>query len=199
MEEGPIILVVDDDAGTREAVRFLLEDDGYVVEVAANGQIALDRLGSSARAPALVLLDLMMPGMDGETLLRELEGRNDLPRVPIVVMTAAGPSVTTSGLQYPLLRKPFGLDDLMKIVTTYCPHLWEEDEPLTDETSVVRDRAALGIVDIGMAEETPVDRCSKCAKRAATRCAGCGEAFCKKCLDAGPDGRCARCFRSVQS
>ena len=193
MEEGAVILVVDDDLGTREAVRFLLEDEGYVVEVAENGQIALDRLRAPGRTPALMLLDLMMPAMDGETLLARLEAQSDLPRVPIVVMTAAGPSPSTSGLQYPLLRKPFGLDDLMKIVTTYCPRLWDEDEPLTDETSIVRNRA-----DFGMTDETPFDRCSKCEKRAATRCVGCGEAFCKKCLDAGPDGRCARCFRSVQ-
>ena len=193
MEEGPIILVVDDDAGTREAVRFLLEDEGYVVEVAENGQVALDRLRAVGRTPALVLLDLMMPGMDGETLLRELAGRTDVPRVPIVVMTAAGPSAGTSGLQYPLLRKPFALDTLMTVVTQYCPRLWDEEEPLTDETSIVRNRADLGIID-----ETPVDRCSKCEKCAATRCAGCGEAFCRKCLDAGPDGRCARCFRAAQ-
>jgi CheY-like chemotaxis protein len=191
MEEGPVVLVVDDDAGTREAVRFLLEDEGYLVVVAENGNAALDRLRDLSRKPSLLLLDLMMPGMDGETLLGHLE-RNGPEHLPIVVMTAAGPSPSTSGLQYPLLRKPFGLEALLKVVTTYCPRLWDEDEPTTDETSIIRSRPA------PLVEETPFDRCSRCEKRAASRCPGCGEPFCKNCLDAGPDGRCARCFRALQ-
>jgi CheY-like chemotaxis protein len=193
MDEGPVVLVVDDDAGTREAVRFLLEDEGYVVEVAENGNVALEKLRDAQRQPSLLLLDLMMPGMDGQTLLRHLEVA-ERPRVPIVVMTAAGPGPGTSGLQYPLLRKPFGLEALLKVVTTYCPRLWDEDEPATDEMSLVRSRPGALASD-----ETPFDQCSQCQMRAAMRCVGCGEAFCRKCLDAGPDGRCARCFRVAQT
>ncbi len=183
---GRIVLVVDDDAGTREAAQCLLEDEGYLVDVAANGEAALERLRAMP-TPSLIVLDLMMPGMDGPTFLRELESSVELPSVPVILMSASSASQVTSSLEYPLLRKPFGIDELLSLVTTYCPRLWDDEEPPTEETSLVLDPD-------GPVDATPRQRCSRCDRSgASTRCTVCGEALCKRCLDAGPDGRCVRC------
>ena len=82
---GDRVLVVEDDAATRQLVRRTLEQAGYGVDEAENGAVGLERF--RARRPALVLLDLVMPVMDGFELLRVLrqEGQSDLP---IVILTA---------------------------------------------------------------------------------------------------------------
>ena len=79
------MLVVDDDADLRRRLRGLLEKDGWAVDEAADGREALDRL---AARPSLVLLDLLMPGMDGFEFLAELRQREEFRSVPVVVLTA---------------------------------------------------------------------------------------------------------------
>ena len=81
-----VALVVEDDLATREAARRALEHDGWTVDEAENGRIALERLAE--RAPGVILLDLMMPVMDGFGLVAELRARPAWREVPIVVMTA---------------------------------------------------------------------------------------------------------------
>jgi CheY-like chemotaxis protein len=79
------VLVVDDDADLRRHLRGLLEKDGWAVDEAADGREALDRL---AARPALVLLDLLMPNMDGFEFLSEFRQREESRSVPVVVLTA---------------------------------------------------------------------------------------------------------------
>jgi PAS domain S-box-containing protein len=79
------VLVVDDDADLRRQLRGLLEKVGWTVDEAADGQEALDRL---TVRPALILLDLLMPGMDGLELLARLQEREELRSVPVIVLTA---------------------------------------------------------------------------------------------------------------
>jgi CheY-like chemotaxis protein len=79
------ILVVDDDADLRRRLRGLLEKDGWAVDEAADGREALDQLGAK---PSLVLLDLLMPVMDGFEFLSELRKREEFRSVPVVVLTA---------------------------------------------------------------------------------------------------------------
>jgi PAS domain S-box-containing protein len=79
------VLVVDDDADLRQRLRGLLEKDGWAVDEAADGREALDRL---APRPSLILLDLLMPGMDGFEFLDELRKRDDCRTTPVVVLTA---------------------------------------------------------------------------------------------------------------
>ncbi|MET0427769.1 MAG: response regulator, partial [Microvirga sp.] len=79
------ILVVDDDADARERLRRSLGREGWTIDEAENGRIALERV-SQAR-PSLILLDLMMPEMDGFGFLRALRARPD-GDVPVVVLTA---------------------------------------------------------------------------------------------------------------
>ena len=80
------VLVVEDDADTRYILKSTLEKDGWHVETAANGRIALELAAS--RLPGLVLLDLMMPEMDGFTFIDELRRVPDARRIPVIVLTA---------------------------------------------------------------------------------------------------------------
>jgi CheY-like chemotaxis protein len=80
------VLVVDDDAGVRQLLRRMLEPEGYTVLEAENGRVALQRL---AETPAgIVLLDLMMPEMDGFEFVAEFRRHEAWREVPIVVITA---------------------------------------------------------------------------------------------------------------
>lgn len=87
------ILVVDDSALIRKAIRRILEPLGYQVEEAANGVEALTRLEAGV-AVAGIMLDVEMPEMDGLTTLRELRSRGDLPQVPVIMCTTHNSAAT---------------------------------------------------------------------------------------------------------
>ncbi len=80
------VLVVEDDRSTREALRRLLEREGWAVDEAENGRLGLARV--SARRPALILLDLEMPEMDGFEFLAALREQDAWRDIPVVVVTA---------------------------------------------------------------------------------------------------------------
>jgi signal transduction histidine kinase/CheY-like chemotaxis protein len=80
------ILIVEDDPANRDLIRRTLEKAGWVVEEAENGEVALARI--EANRPSLVLLDLMMPQVDGFDLLARIREREDLRKIPVVVITA---------------------------------------------------------------------------------------------------------------
>lgn len=82
--------MVDDHADSRDALRYLLEALGYAVHVAGNGAEAV----ACARrvVPDLILMDVMMPGVDGLTATRLIRADGALPRMPIVAVTACGSS-----------------------------------------------------------------------------------------------------------
>ena len=140
----PVVLVVDDDEAIRNTARSILEDEGYAVELASNGAEALTHLQTSS-PPELLLLDLMMPVMNGLALLRELEAHTELATIPVVIMTAASVSLETSSLRYPILRKPFKLDTLLEFVTSYAPWPWDDDE-VTEQS--VGDKSVTPLTDI---------------------------------------------------
>jgi len=85
IKSGPV-LVVDDDPSVRQMVRRMLVKEGWEVAEADNGQAALDILDETA--PSLILLDLMMPEMDGFEFIEELRRNDRWSRVPVVVVTA---------------------------------------------------------------------------------------------------------------
>lgn len=80
------VLVVEDDPGNRELLIRMLEKDGYQVTGAENGSLALESI--AANPPALILLDLMMPVMDGFAFLEALRQQPDFAEIPVVVVTA---------------------------------------------------------------------------------------------------------------
>ena len=81
-----LILVVDDNPDVRLALTTLLKDEGYEVTEASDGDLGID--AARARKPDLILLDLMMPRMDGFETLRELKKDANLSDIPVVVLTA---------------------------------------------------------------------------------------------------------------
>jgi len=120
----PPILVVEDLDDHRELLTQVLRDLGYAVRSAVNGRAALDLMRDGFR-PALVLLDLLMPVMDGAKFLADLRAHADpvLARVPVVLMTADPGEVAerTAGAEADLiLAKPFGLKDLRRVVVKIC-------------------------------------------------------------------------------
>jgi CheY-like chemotaxis protein len=108
------ILIVEDDADVREALAEALRDAGLVVDVAVDGIEGLERLRSGA-VPALILLDLRLPRLCGEELLRAMRDDEAFQHVPVITMTA-GSDPTDDGEVVAHLHKPFDLHDLLQIV-----------------------------------------------------------------------------------
>jgi two-component system chemotaxis response regulator CheY len=82
------VLVVDDDKGLQESLQSLLEMEGYTVAIAGDGLEALQKLGNFN--PSVILLDLMMPRMNGFEFIQELQLRGHRAKVPIIILTADG-------------------------------------------------------------------------------------------------------------
>ncbi|TMA62596.1 MAG: response regulator [Deltaproteobacteria bacterium] len=91
MAAKPTILIVEDEADIRELVRYHLEQEGYAVEEADSGEKALER--AAAIRPALVVLDLMLPGTDGLEVCRRLRTDDTLRELPVIMLTAKGTEV----------------------------------------------------------------------------------------------------------
>jgi CheY-like chemotaxis protein len=112
------ILVVDDDADIRDTLAQVLEDEGYRVVCASNGLEALEMLRSDPAIPALILLDLMMPVMNGWQFNEERRKDDRLARIPLVVVTAAGDARdrAASIKAVRIIQKPIRLEDLLEVI-----------------------------------------------------------------------------------
>jgi CheY-like chemotaxis protein len=115
----PMVLVVDDDPDTRTAVLELLEENGYQVMQAANGEEAENLLRGASR-PDCILLDLWMPVMNGWTFLDRLRDSGS-PAIPIVVFTAAEPYWGYPVPFTQVLRKPFQSGSLLSMIRKVMP------------------------------------------------------------------------------
>ena len=117
--EAEAVLVVDDDAELLKMVEILLDEAGYRVIMATEGQEALEKVAQEM--PAVILLDMKMPGMDGWEFARQFRARYKR-RVPIVVLTAAedarkrAEEIGAEGY----LAKPFEIDGLVQVVERYA-------------------------------------------------------------------------------
>jgi CheY-like chemotaxis protein len=112
------VLIVDDDHDIREAMHEALCAEGYPVAVAHNGQEALELLRRQG-PPSLILVDLMMPVMDGQTFVQCLRQDPVHHTVPVFLVTASGRAAMpgTQGV----LGKPFDLDALLALVAAHVP------------------------------------------------------------------------------
>src|SRR4030088_409200 len=113
MNATPIkVLVIDDEPPIRKLLRMGLSTQGYEILEASNGKIALELL---AQNPALIILDLGLPDIQGHELLRTIRARNEA--VPIVVLSSRGDEAGKVGAldlgADDYLTKPFGMDDLL--------------------------------------------------------------------------------------
>ena len=109
------LLVVEDDSTHRAVMCRMLERQGYAVAGASNGQVALDVLRNAAPRPELIILDLRMPVMSGEELLKVLAAEAELARIPVIVTSAHPPRTDAS--EWPpsmrWLQKPCDPDALL--------------------------------------------------------------------------------------
>ena len=92
-QEKSRLLVVDDDLMNRKTLTLYLEKEGYVVDAAENGQQALERLREASRSQGpqvfdLILLDLVMPGMDGIAVLERIRANTEWRQIPVIMVSA---------------------------------------------------------------------------------------------------------------
>ena len=113
------ILVVDDNDDIRDTVREMLSEEGYSVITAANGQEALNILRAGRQRVCLILLDLMMPVLDGWRFREIQQADASIASIPVVVVTASGRAENLTG-QVALMKKPISVDDLLAAVSAYC-------------------------------------------------------------------------------
>ena len=112
------VLIIDDDLPVRTALKELFETEGYAVALAANGRAALNHLRKGLR-PCAILLDLMMPVMDGWDFRNEQLADPALKDLPVVILTAAGFSAETVRAQFgdiPFVPKPPPDTGLLEVV-----------------------------------------------------------------------------------
>lgn len=113
------ILIVEDDADIRTALVDLLNLEGYNPDTAENGIAALEKLKILDK-PCLVLLDLLMPGMDGFTFIAQIRNMGLSGMAHIVIITATS-RINLEGFR--VIKKPFNTEDLMGTVNSICGHL----------------------------------------------------------------------------
>jgi CheY-like chemotaxis protein len=116
------ILIVDDDTDVREVLGELLADEGYVTRMCPNGRAALDLLRGGGALPRLILLDLMMPEMDGWQFRAEQLRDASLRNIPVVVMTASRGVDKDDLGGAEVLQKPIGLGDILEAVHRNALH-----------------------------------------------------------------------------
>ena len=116
MSSKPIILIVDDEPDSRDALQTLLGTWGYATEIASEGREALQK--AAALRPSVVVTDLMMPDMDGLSLLTALQ--QEMPRMPVIILTGRATVDTAVGAMrqgaYDYLTKPVDLDRLRLLI-----------------------------------------------------------------------------------
>jgi CheY-like chemotaxis protein len=112
-----LVLVVEDDEDTRAALGEILADEGYSVSEASDGATALRRLNS--QRPDLVLLDLGLPEMRGEELLRSKASDPALAAIPVIVLSGATRQVGLPGVSASV-PKPFDLEDVVALVRQFA-------------------------------------------------------------------------------
>ena len=118
---GPI-LIIDDDPVVRELLSTLLERHGYRVGQASSGSHALTYLNLNS-PPSLILLDMLMPAMDGWRFLEAFRLTTAWQTIPVIVITSMGiasPEWAASLGAAGLLKKPFDVDELMQPVRQFC-------------------------------------------------------------------------------
>lgn len=110
------VMIVDDEPDIRESLQEFFEDEGFAVSTAANGAEALELL-EKGPLPCVVILDLMMPILDGNEVYARMQRDPRLSSVPVIVSTS-DPSRAPSGVL--IMRKPIDLNRLLGTVRHHC-------------------------------------------------------------------------------
>ena len=115
------ILIVEDDAGVREVLKEVLEDEGFDTMAAADGTEAVDLLQKNSEPPCVILLDLMMPRMSGSEFRMVQKVDPQLQHLPVVLLSADGAmeekakALETDGAR----RKPIDLEQLLQVIERF--------------------------------------------------------------------------------
>jgi CheY-like chemotaxis protein len=113
-----MIVIIEDDPDIRDTLCLALEFEGYTVLSASNGKEGIDLL-ARCKAPCLILLDLMMPVMNGWDFLNERRDNETLAPVPVIVVSAFATDQSDRSVQA-YLEKPVELETLLQMVSQYC-------------------------------------------------------------------------------
>ena len=120
------ILVIDDEFDISEVISSILQADGYTVKTCANGRDAIAYLRDNP-APQLVIVDVMMPFVDGYGVIEFMKKTASLKATPIILMSAFPPAKSSKESGWSsFLRKPFNLDDLVTLVGKHVRALRRE-------------------------------------------------------------------------
>ena len=114
------VLIVEDDADLREMMAQLLTLEGYTAAAVANGREALEYLHDGHDKPNVILLDLMMPVMDGWEFRRRMQADPSIAELPVIVLSALDPSRARDVDATAFLRKPLDFDRLLSLVRQHC-------------------------------------------------------------------------------
>lgn len=112
------VLIIEDERDARDLLKEAIESEGYTVDVAENGRVALDHLHVSP-PPQVILLDLSLPVMDGWDFLEERRKYGSLLKVPVVVITAFKVAHLHSDMTT-ILRKPYDLRTLLDEIRRFA-------------------------------------------------------------------------------
>jgi two-component system chemotaxis response regulator CheY len=112
------ILVIEDDDDIRNVMVEVLEAEGYITESAINGKDALEKLTVISK-PCLVLLDMMMPIMNGREFLDTIMKDAYLAPIPVLIVSAVADRTNTEG-SVGFLKKPIDIDVVLNVVAQYC-------------------------------------------------------------------------------
>lgn len=115
-----MILVVDDEAAIAEVIGSVLQDEGYAVATASDGEAALEFLRGRSSPPCLAILDLMMPGMNGWELREAMLADPLLSAVPVVILSAFTAGDMGSLRSVAVIQKPFQLDHIVELAALHC-------------------------------------------------------------------------------
>ena len=117
----PRVLVVDDEADQRDSLALLLEMRGFAADTAENGLVALDKLHGEQHYD-IVLLDLMMPVMDGLTFWGAMSRDTSLAHIPVIVISGVAQFDAAKSIGAAAhLRKPVDLAELYRALEQHCP------------------------------------------------------------------------------
>lgn len=170
------ILIIEDDPAYRSMMETILLMEGFAVHSAANGQAGLDLLAN--KRPDLILCDIMMPGMDGHTVLETIRENNSLSEIPLIFVTALGErSDVRRGMSAgadDYLPKPFSAEELLAAVTGRLRRLevfsQQSTTAITDEEQEMlrkitkREREVLLMVAQGVTSREIAENLGVCLK-----------------------------------
>lgn len=115
-----LVMIVEDETPIAEALALIIEDAGYHVLLASSGRMAIELIDAGAH-PLLIFTDLMMPRMDGITLIRVLRAALGAAAPPIIIMTAGDKIIASQALADETLSKPFTIRQVEALLSRYLP------------------------------------------------------------------------------